>query len=147
MLEQHTAPEDWRRRIVHDWAARTTSADPIEAAAAKELLRKFLGTRHPNGGRERAATWDNAPFWTSVIDLVILGHRNPSNFKTGHDHMHASKSGTCVTVTTSKGVWYCSSPSCRYGGTAIQWVMEREQVGYGEAWDILVVSYGAPRAG
>lgn len=145
MPEKHTAPADWRRRIVHEWAAKTSSADPIEAAAAQELLKDFLGTRHPNGGFDRRVMAIE-PFWTSVIDLVILGRHNPSNFKTGHDHMHTSKSGTCVTVTRNKGVWYCSSPSCRYGGTAIQWVMEREQVGYSEAWDILAVSYGAPRA-
>ena len=44
-----------------------------------------------------------------------------SGFKTGHEPVHQSSSGTCVTIDAQKETWYCHS--CNQGGDVIAAVM------------------------
>jgi hypothetical protein len=130
--------------VQEHWRALAKDDDPIVRAAARELLADLAEISQP---RSRADT-ATATYWYLVIDQVIDAepHRSVTSgsFKTGHGHAHASKSGTCVSVDTRRGLWYCSS--CRRGGTAITWVMDIEQCSYGEAWEILVRRFGAEHA-
>jgi hypothetical protein len=111
-----------------------SSQDPIQAGAARELLAELRRQpRTPHTAQDRAP----AP-WHTVIEQVI------GRGKTGHAHAHSSKSGTCVSVNAERGVWYCSS--CRSGGTTVTWIMEREELRAGEAWQYLVDQFGAEHA-
>lgn len=81
--------------------------------------------------------------WAHVLDQVTGAQRptrNPQQFKGGHDHAHVSRSGTCVSVDTALGKWYCSS--CRVGGTAVTWVMAQNECSYLVACCLLLDRYG-----
>jgi DNA polymerase-1 len=48
-------------------------------------------------------------------------HATPTGFRTGHEPVHPSSSGTCVAIDTDKDVWYCHS--CQQGGGVVDAVM------------------------
>lgn len=145
MPPQDTSPSPLAK-VIAEWRVFAHDNDPIVAAAARELLHD-LRTDRPS----RALTEDRPPApWRDVIGQVIAGEPRSSvttsGYKTGHGHAHDSRSGTCVSVNLERGIWYCSSPSCRRGGTAITWVMDTEDCGYGEAWEMLCRRFGAAHA-
>ena len=45
----------------------------------------------------------------------------PTGFRTGHEPVHQSGSGTCVAIDISKGAWYCHS--CQQGGGVVEAIM------------------------
>jgi hypothetical protein len=132
------------REVLDHWRELTRAADPIVRAAARELIADLKQTRRPQ------TELDARPpaGWRSVIAQVINTEPRYSatsaGYKTGHGYAHGSKSGTCVSVNTERGIWYCSS--CRRGGTTITWVMDIEQCSYGQAWQVLVDRFGAEHA-
>lgn len=145
MSQKHTAPPQLQAAIEH-WSVLTKDKDPIISAAARELVADLKQVSRP-----RQAPEDRTPAsWTGVIDQVIDAEPRSSvtdhGYKTGHGHVHPSRSGTCVSVDTVLGRWYCSSPSCQRGGTTITWVMDIEQCSYGQAWQALVDRFGAEHA-
>jgi hypothetical protein len=68
----------------------------------------------------------------------------PDGFKTGHQPIHSSKSGTCVAIDATKDVWYCSNPSCRMGGGSITAIMNLEGKSYAEAEAEVLALGGTP---
>lgn len=145
MRSQNTVPPALRGAL-DQWAVLAHDPDPIVRAAARELVADLKQAARPRQAPEDRT----AASWTGVIDQVIDAEPHYSvtehGFKTGHGHAHGSKSGTCISVDTVLGRWYCSSPSCQRGGTAITWVMDIEQCGYGQAWQALVDRFGAEHA-
>lgn len=137
MRSQNTQPTALRE-VSRRWQERTRDPDPIVRAAARELLADL-------DERPRSRTEYLPAYWRAVIDQVISQEPRSSvrasGYKTGHGHAHGSKSGTCVSVDTARGVWYCSS--CRRGGTAVTWQQEIDQCSYGEAWEVLAGRFGA----
>jgi hypothetical protein len=132
------------REVVARWRALAKDDDPIVRAAARELLADLS-----QGARSRPRDSQRRPtYWRQVIGEVIAAEpcysRTDDGYKTGHGHVHGSKSGTCVSVNTSLGLWYCSS--CRRGGDTVAWVMDTDECNYGQAWNILVDRFGAARA-
>ena len=65
----------------------------------------------------------------------------------GHEPVHTSSSGCCVTIDPVRGLWYCRS--CHAGGGAVQALMSLEglegRAGYREAARLLSARYGAPQ--
>jgi hypothetical protein len=118
--------------------------DPVVRAAAREIVSDLQQVTRPRPLPETR----KPAYWYQVIDLVILQEprhsKTGSGYKTGHGYAHTSKSGTCLSVDTRLGLWYCSS--CRRGGDAVHWVMDIEECSYGQAWQILVDRFGAARA-
>jgi hypothetical protein len=58
----------------------------------------------------------------SLTDILVAFGNEPrqradGRWASGHEPVHSSFSGTCVTTDTDKGVWYCSS--CESGGGAL----------------------------
>ena len=140
-MQIHDTPPD---AVAEHWQFLTRDPDPLVRAAARELLADLKLLRRP-----KVASEERPPAaWRSVIDQVIVQEPRSAvstrSFKTGHGHQHASRSGTCVSVDMTRGVWYCAS--CRRGGTCLTWVMEIEQCSFGEAWQILVDRFGVAHA-
>jgi hypothetical protein len=54
-----------------------------------------------------------------------------SGFKTGHEPVHRSESGQCVTIDAEKACWYCHS--CQQSGDLIKAVMSLKGVSQQEA--------------
>ena len=143
MPQKNTAPAALHDTLLR-WDALAHDEDPIVRAAARELVADLKQVSQPR------RDWNERPpaSWQSVIGQVIDAEPRYSetegSYKTGHGYAHGSKSGTCVSVNTARGIWYCSS--CHRGGTAATWVMDTEQCSYGQAWQALVDRFGAQHA-
>jgi DNA polymerase-1 len=62
-----------------------------------------------------------------------------TGFTCGHEPCHTSKSNTCITIDSSKDVWYCCS--CMKGGGPVQAAMDLQGLAKAEA-DALVQAMG-----
>ena len=134
----------WEQSLLDRWAAQASSDNPREAEIARRMQQRWQESRRPVAPR---VTDGRCGPWAHVLHVITGAHHptwNASQFKGGHPHAHASKSGTCLSVDESKGVWYCSS--CRLGGTAVQWVMARDECSYLQAYRHLLETYGDPDA-
>jgi DNA polymerase-1 len=58
-------------------------------------------------------------------------HPTATGFKTGHEPVHRSESGQCVTIDAEKACWYCHS--CQQGGDLIKAVMSLKGVSHQDA--------------
>lgn len=141
---------------MHDAARRraealATSADPTEREIAARLL-SSPPAHHP-GQPVRAGRQDLEPAprpsrWQHVdlADLLAgFGNRvqvSGGRMKSGHEPLHHSRSGTCLTAWVSEGRWWCSS--CHRSGDAARFVMQALDVRYGEAAAWLTERYGPP---
>lgn len=143
MPQKNTVPP-----ALHDtlqrWDVLAHDKDPIVRAAARELVADLKQAARPRRTRE-----DQTPaYWRQVIAEVINTEPHYSvteaGFKTGHGYAHGSKSGTCVSVDTQLGLWYCSS--CKQGGDTLRWMMDTEDFTRGQAWQALVDRFGVGRA-
>jgi DNA polymerase-1 len=71
---------------------------------------------------------------TPLAQLFAAGnqlHPTATGFKTGHEPVHRSESGQCVTIDAEKACWYCHS--CQQGGDLIKAVMSLKGVSYQDA--------------
>jgi CHC2 zinc finger len=58
-------------------------------------------------------------------------HPTVTGFKTGHEPVHRSENGQCVTIDAEKACWYCHS--CQQGGDLIKAVMSLKGVSHQDA--------------
>src|SRR5262249_36991185 len=58
-------------------------------------------------------------------------HATPTGFRCGHEPVHTSSSGTCVSIDPSKSIWYCHS--CQQGGDVVTAVMSLQGLSRVEA--------------
>ncbi len=63
----------------------------------------------------------------------------PQGFKTGHEPVHRSQSGHCVTINDEKSTWHCHS--CSQGGDVVQAAMSLKGLSR-EAAEALVTAAG-----
>jgi hypothetical protein len=56
---------------------------------------------------------------------------NELGFKTGHEPVHASSSGTCVRIDANKDVWFCHN--CQEGGDVVKAAQSLRGLSYEEA--------------
>ena len=73
---------------------------------------------------------------TSLCAHLFAQHGNAleittAGFKTGHEPVHTSKSGGCVTIDATKDAWYCRP--CSMGGGLVQALMSLEGLSLVEA--------------
>ena len=147
MRPQHSAP-DSVDKIVASWRVLANSADPLERATGKHLLQEWQRTRAVDEPREQDEDRPPARWAHALAELIARDEpqeqrwSDQSHFKTGHSLMHGSKSGTCLSVNTERGVWYCSS--CRRGGDAIGWLVVHFGQSRDQAWWSLRRAYGDP---
>ena len=92
---------------------------------------------HLNNGFQSKRLSTGAPGGvTSLCAHVFAQHGNTlevtgSGFETGHEPVHTSKSGRCVTIDSTKDCWYCRS--CMMGGGLVQALMSLEGMSQVEA--------------
>jgi hypothetical protein len=68
-----------------------------------------------------------------------------TGFRSGHEPMHSSSSGACVSIDPAKGVWYCFS--CQQGGGVLEAIMSLQGLSRVEAEALLQAQSGqAPGA-
>jgi hypothetical protein len=140
---KNTAPESVKN-IVRRWKALAKSNDPVEAATARAMLAAWRDIRPSQ--RPSADLEDDRPparYAHALVDLINDDEKHwtsESRFKTGHSCAHSSKSGTCLSVDVSRGLWYCSS--CRHGGDAIMWLMAAQGLRRDQASMQLYRTYG-----
>jgi hypothetical protein len=61
------------------------------------------------------------PLSQVFVDAGNTLHATPAGFRTGHEPVHQSSSGTCVVINTGKGRWSCYS--CQQGGDVVAAIM------------------------
>jgi hypothetical protein len=66
---------------------------------------------------------------------------NGVKIKTGHEPVHTSKSGTCVSIDIEKALWFCYGP-CNKGGGLINAVMGLRGLPYAAALQYIREVYG-----
>lgn len=118
----------------------TSRTDPI----ARHQLARLMREPH-NGPRKPASRsrWGHVP----IADLFAaagnrLHVRGSGRIETGHEPIHGSKGGHCVTIDPTTGLWYCRS--CRTGGDAARYVRQLRGCTYAEAARWLTERYGIP---
>ena len=119
------------------------SPDPATRRLAAAQLRRL---RQPPVARlrsaeGRASRWGHVP----VADLFAaqgnnLHPRKSGRIDAGHEPVHASKSGRCVSIDPVRGLWYCRS--CRRGGDAATYLMQIHGWTYHQTADELRQRYG-----
>jgi hypothetical protein len=58
-------------------------------------------------------------------------HATPTGFRTSHEPVHVSSSGTCVNIDAAQAVWYCFN--CQQGGGVVEAVMSLQGLTRDEA--------------
>ena len=92
---------------------------------------------HLNNGFQAKQTATGAPGGvTSLCAHLFAQHGNTlevttAGFEAGHEPVHTSKSGRCVTIDATKDCWYCRS--CLVGGGLVQALMSLEGMSQAEA--------------
>ena len=119
------------------------SNDPvIRSVAARQLARLSIGRTRPRSSA-RSSRWSHVP----LADLFKeqgnhVRPRREGRFETGHEPMHASKSGRCVIIDPTLGRWWCRA--CRQAGDAARFVMDARGCSYPQATAWLERRYGRP---
>src|SRR5262245_3032837 len=67
-----------------------------------------------------------------------------TGFRSGHEPVHSSSSGECVSIDPAKAVWYCHS--CQQGGDVVAAVMSLQGLSRVEA-EALVQAQSGPSPG
>ena len=124
------------------------SDDPVQRLLAEtqlERLRK-LPVAHATNEEEGFAPspWRHVPFIQLLEEAgnqVTL--RSNGKAVSGHEPVHASKSGTCLVAWTDTGRWWCSS--CQQRGDAISLLMSLTGVSFLRARTQLALRFGPPR--
>ena len=115
-------------------------ADPV---ARRQLARLDVKPDRIRSRRESSRRWGHVP----LIDLFEQAGnrvhvRSGGRAESGHEPMHGSKSGRCVTIDPDRGLWYCRS--CRTGGDAVRLVMQIRGGVYSASVKWLIETYGPP---
>lgn len=116
---------------------------------ADPVARRQLARLQERAGRERprrapANRWGHVPLTILFEQAGNRVHGRPGGrTESGHEPIHGSKSGRCVTIDGDRGVWYCRS--CRTGGGPAQFVMAWQGCTYATAAAWLVEQYGPSR--
>ena len=131
-------------RLADRYRRMLAEADPL----IRELARRQLGRL---GARRLRASVPVAPSrWAHVplADLFAeqgnrLHRRGDGRAETGHEPIHASRSGRCVLIDPLLGRWWCRS--CRRSGDAARLVMDLRGCSYRQAAARLAAEHGPPR--
>ena len=95
---------------------------------------------------ERNNDDDPVPWAHVLVDLITAAGNTivdrGRELKTGHEPLHSSSSGTCLSINPTRGVWFCSS--CQRGGGSIGWVIDVHNLSYQSACAWLTLHYGTP---
>jgi hypothetical protein len=86
----------------------------------------------------------------SLLAQIFAAEGNPlhataSGFRTGHEPVHASTSGTCVNLPMDQNHWHCFN--CQQGGGPVEAIMSLKGVSRNEAEAHLRALSGEPGAG
>ena len=135
MSESHSAVERYH--------AMLDAPDPLKRELARIQLARLRGRPRRAPAPITRSRWAHVP----LTDLFVqqgnrVRHRNDGRFETGHEPMHASKSGRCLIVDPTLGRWWCRS--CRRGGDAPAYVMDARGWSYRQAAAWLERRYGRP---
>lgn len=126
--------------IAARYAGRT---DPV----ARRQIAKLVVAK-PDGRRLRRDTpprWGHVPLVELFEQAGNRVHgRSGGRAECGHEPVHGSKGGRCVTIDPTRGLWYCRS--CRTGGDAVRLVCQAHGLSYGAAVRWLADRYGPPAA-
>ena len=125
---------------------RTERASPnptTQEVARRQLVRLMRGHRPANDAAPQPSPWAHVP----LTDLFAeqgnrVHHRNDGRLESGHEPVHASKSGRCVLIDPTAGRWWCRS--CHTSGDAAGLVMSLHGWPYGQAAAWLALRYDRP---
>jgi hypothetical protein len=142
---QNTGPA-WQRDMLGRWKTLALSPDPVEAAVGASLLDAWKVTRRADEHVQDQHDERPPALWAEHLCELTDPPRitRGDEYKTSHDQMHGSSSGTCLSVNTTRGVWRCSS--CHAAGDVIGWVVYHEAVTRATAQLMLRRQFGAPCA-
>jgi hypothetical protein len=134
------------QRLRARYEAMLADPDPRRRALARTSLDK-LTAMHSAAHLPRPEPDQPAPWAHVLCDLVtqsgnqLIDRGGGAEVKSGHEPLHSSASGTCVSINREKGLWWCSA--CQRGGTAISWVQDTRNLAYTSACSWLNLRYGA----
>ena len=135
------------REVLDHWRQLARSDDPVEASVGRHMLEQWRTARRADETRDQDEERPPARWARCLADLIDSDEQrwtDTEHFKTGHSLAHSSRSGTCLSVNLTRGLWYCSS--CRRGGDAIGWLVQHQGITRGQAWMALRRRYGDPHA-
>jgi DNA primase len=103
-------------------------------------------------GRQSENPREPHPSTWAHVDLAELlaaagnqvAQRRNGSLVSGHEPVHASRSGSCLVVWPESGRWWCSS--CRQGGDAISLLMGLEGKTFPQARIAIVRRFGLGRS-
>jgi hypothetical protein len=115
----------------------------LAAVCLTELSAGQATTKHDRDYDGQRAHWGHV-----LVDVIIASGNQPlergsGELKSGHEPLHASSSGTCVSISRDRGVWWCSS--CQRGGTAVEWIRSTRNLSYTSATAWLRLRFGPPQ--
>lgn len=120
------------------------SPDPVARRVARRQLRRFSPTLSRPLGAGVAGRWAHIPLALLFEEAGNTVHeRTSGRLDTAHEPLHTSKSGRCVVIDPTKGLWWCRS--CRRGGDAASLVMQVRGWSYHRAAAWLVLRFGSAR--
>jgi hypothetical protein len=91
----------------------------------------------------RPSRWAHVPLAQLFADAGnALHERSGGVVECGHQPLHGSRGGRCVTINATTGLWWCRS--CRRGGDAVTLVMDLAGCTAPEAASQLAQRYGKP---
>jgi hypothetical protein len=149
-------PPEWEHRLQEDEAVETAESDTENAAesplsnahvaqevARRQSRRRVALSRGVPTNNGKPSRWLHVP----LVDLFEaagnrLFKRGNGVVECGHEPMHGSRGGRCVALDPKAGLWWCRS--CRRGGDAATFVMDRTGCSAAEAATELTDRYGPP---
>lgn len=118
-------------------------ANRVDPVARRQLAKLNKKPGRSFSRRDGGRPWGHVP----ILDLFEQAgnrvHVRPGGrAECGHEPIHGSTSGRCVTIDPDRGIWYCRS--CRTGGDVVRLAMQTQGVSGAAAVKWLVARYGPP---
>jgi hypothetical protein len=118
-------------------------ADPVAREVAARQLARLRSSGRRGSPRSTPSRWRHVPLAELFAEQANrVHHRSDGMLESGHEPVHASRSGRCVLIDPGLGRWWCRS--CRKSGDAARLVMELRGCSYAPAAAWLAGRYGPP---